>query len=184
MNIPNYITLFRLLLTPFFFTVLVSYVPGKEYYRWAALGLFVTASLTDALDGFLARVWKKRTMLGKFLDPLADKMLLVSGYLGLLFVHTLPYRPPLWITVTIVFRDVIIILGLVSIFLISGKLRVQPNGLGKCTTAFQMLTLVFILLEWPPAVFSYYATAILTILSCLVYMFREVRLLRTSDSVL
>ena len=176
MSLPNYITLIRILLVPFFFTALVSYKPGAEHQHWVALGIFILASLTDALDGFIARLSKRRTALGRFLDPLADKLLLLSGYLGLLFVRGLAYEPPLWITVSIVFRDLVIIIGLVVIFLINGTVRVEPNLLGKITTACQMITLVLILLEWPPVVIYFcYLTAFFTILSCLVYCVRELR---------
>ena len=178
LHFPNYITFARLFLIPFFFTAMVSYQPGKEYQRWLAFGIFLTASLTDALDGFLARLTKSRSRLGRFLDPLADKLLLLSGYLGLLFVPSLPYRPPLWVTVTIVFRDVVIIGGLVMIFLLTGRVKVEPNFLGKATTAFQMVTLIAILLVWKISVALWYATAGLTIVSCLVYCVRELRLIQ------
>lgn len=181
MNLPNYITLFRIFLTPFFFTALVSYQTGKEYYRLAAFAILLAGSLTDALDGFLARVTRKRTRLGRFLDPLADKLLLLSGFLGLLFVTDLPYRPPLWVTVTIVFRDMVIILGLIVIFLMTKTVRIEPNLLGKSTTLFQMLTLLSILLMWPLSIFFWYATALLTILSCLAYIVRELKRLQNSS---
>ena len=162
---------------PFFFTALVSYNSGKEGYRWAAFILLFIASLSDALDGALARVLNKKSKLGRFLDPLADKLLLLSGYLGLLYVSSLTYVPPLWITVTIVFRDIIIIVGLVTIYFISGEVRVEPNLLGKTTTAFQMGTLIAILLQWKIAVVFWYITAVLTILSLLVYVIRDIKLL-------
>jgi CDP-diacylglycerol--glycerol-3-phosphate 3-phosphatidyltransferase len=163
------------LLTPFFFTALIYYEAGKEYYRWTAFGLFLTATLTDALDGFLARVTRKRTELGRFLDPLADKLLLLSGFLGILLVDALIYRPPLWVTVTIVFRDMVILTGLIVIYLISGRIRVQPNFLGKVTTASQMATLIAILLQWAVSIPLSYFTAGFTILSCLAYIVRDLR---------
>lgn len=141
----------------------------------------MVASFTDALDGFIARAWHKRTELGRFLDPLADKLLLLSGYLGLLFVQKFPLHPPLWITVTIVFRDVVIVMGMIVIFLISGRLRIQPNFLGKTTTALQMVSLIAILAEWEGAVPLYYLMAVCSILSVLNYSFRELRLLKNGD---
>lgn len=153
---------------------------NESYRRWA-FGILITATLTDALDGFIARTWQVRTELGRFLDPLADKLLLLSGYLGLLFVQKLTFRPPLWITVTIVFRDLVIVTGMIVIFFISGRLRIQPNFLGKCTTALQMITLIFILANWKAAVPLYYLMAIFSILSVLHYSFRELRLLKNDD---
>ena len=158
---------------PFFFTALVSYTPGKERERWTAFALFLAAALTDMLDGFLARVTQSRTELGRFLDPLADKLLLLSGFIGLLVVPGLPYRPPLWITVTVVFRDLMIVAGLVIIFLIRGTFPIQPNFWGKATTAFQMATLLAILLGWPLSLPLCYMTAALTIVSFGVYTVRE-----------
>ena len=178
MNPPNLLTCLRILLVPFFFTALVSYQPGKEKERWIAFFIFLVAALTDALDGFIARLTKSRTDLGRFLDPFADKLLLLSGYLGLLFVPTLPYRPPLWITVTIVFRDAVIILGLIVIFLMSGAVRVEPNILGKFTTGSQMVALIAVLLQNPLSPPLYYFSVALTIASCFSYIIRELKRLQ------
>jgi cardiolipin synthase len=173
LSIPNYITLVRILLIPFFFTALLSYQAGQEKYRWIAFALFLVASLTDAIDGYWARTTKSQTALGRFLDPLADKALLLSGYLGILFVSALPYRPPLWITVTIVFRDMIIVIGLILIFMASGQLKVEPNLAGKLATAFQMATLVSILAAHPISMVLWNITAALTIWSGLSYVLRD-----------
>ena len=174
MSIPNYLTLFRILLTPAFFITLVSYSPEKEGLRLIALTIFVVAALTDALDGILARFLKQRTALGQVLDPLADKILLVSAYVGLLFVTTLPFRPPLWITVTIIFRDLILLIGFFVLSFADTKndikFEVQPNFLGKLTTVSQMLLLCFILLEWPIALPLAYLTAAFTIASGIIYI--------------
>ena len=178
MNIPNYISLFRILLIPFFFTELLTYTPDRPQHRTIALILFVIAALSDALDGMIARLSRSKTSLGRFLDPLADKLLLLSGFLGILFVHALPYRPPLWITVTIVFRDVIIVGGMIVIFLSTGNIRIQPNLLGKFTTAFQMFTIMAILLEWQWSFIFWNVTAVLTIASCVVYCYRELNTMK------
>ncbi len=175
MTAANFITFVRILLVPFFFTALVSYTPGKERERWTAFLIFLAASITDMLDGFLARVTKTRTELGRFLDPFADKLLLLSGFLGLLFVPALPYHPPLWITVTIVFRDLLITAGLLMIFFIKGTFPIQPVFLGKVTTAFQMATLLAILLALPVSVLLCYVTVFFTVTSFGVYAFRELR---------
>lgn len=175
MSLPNLITLGRIFLVPFFFTELLSFHRGEPNHRWTALGIFAFASLTDALDGFLARTTSGSTDLGKFLDPLADKLLLLSGFLGLLMVHDLPYTPPLWVTVTIVFRDLVVIIGMVIIFLITGTVRIEPNFLGKLTTAAQMITLIAILLNWQYSFILWNLTALLTIASCFVYLARDMK---------
>ena len=107
---------------------------------------------------------------------------MISGYLGLLYVRAMPLTPPLWVTVTIVFRDIIIIGGLFILFLMTGDVRIQTNFLGKLTTLFQMVTLGAVLVQWRIAEILWYATAALTIVSCLAYIVREIRLLNEQGS--
>jgi len=203
LSIPNYLTLLRILLTPIFFITLVSYTPAKEGFRLVALAIFALAAFTDALDGILARFLKQRTALGQMLDPLADKILLVSAYIGLLFVPTIPYRPPLWITITIVFRDIILLFGFFTLHFASvpslihmgkadsgspedqekqairtGKIEMAPNLWGKLTTASQMILLCFILLEWPLAVPLAYLTVTFTIVSGIIYLTRGLKFIQ------
>lgn len=175
MNLPNLLTLFRILLVPFFFTELVSYRDRLEIHRIAAFALFALACLTDALDGAIARLTRTQTALGRFLDPLADKLLILSGYIGLLFVNNLAYHPPLWITVAIIFRDLLLIGGLGLIHMLTGNMPIAPNLLGKATTFFQMITLAAILLQTGISVYLWNVTAFLTVASCLIYIFREMR---------
>ena len=178
MSIPNYLTLFRILLTPVFFITLVSYSPEKEGLRLIALAIFVIAALTDALDGLLARFLKQRTALGQILDPLADKILLVTAYIGLLFVPALPFRPPLWITITIIFRDLILLFGFLMLNFSAVKIEVQPNIWGKLTTVSQMLLLCFILLQWPLAIPLAFLTITFTIVSGIIYITRGLKFIQ------
>lgn len=178
MNLPNYLTLLRVILVPVFFTLLVSYGNGDEKFRGWALGVFLAAVMTDALDGFVARLTNQRTELGTFLDPLADKLLLLSGYLGIMFVSNLPHHPPLWITVTIVFRDVVIVVGMLVIFLVTQKVKsVSPHWVGKVTTFFQMAGLVAILLKHEASVWLWNITAVLTLFSGGIYVRRGIQAL-------
>lgn len=172
---PNLITLLRILIVPFFFTALLYYSPQKEYFRFWAFWLCLVGSLTDAVDGLVARIRKETSRLGRFLDPFADKLLLLSGYLGILLAANFPVVPPLWVIVTIVFRDLVIVGGLIVLFVSGGKIEVQPNLLGKVTTAFQMATLLSILLLLPISRWLWTVTAVLTILSGLTYVAREMR---------
>ena len=203
MSIPNYLTLLRILLTPVFFIILVSYTPEKEGLRLVALAIFVLAAVTDALDGILARFLKQRTALGQMLDPLADKVLLLSAYVGLLFVTTIPYHPPLWITITIIFRDLILLFGFFTLHFAAvptsmhfekgviplrrdqegrasgtGKINVAPNLWGKLTTASQMLLVCFILLEWPLAIPLAYLAVTFTIVSGIIYLTRGLKFIQ------
>ena len=165
-------------MTPAFFTTLVSYGPGKESMRLWALGIFAVATLTDALDGILARVLKQKTLLGQMLDPLADKILLLSGYIGLLFVSALTFRPPLWITVTIIFRDLVLLFGFFTLRFLAVKFDLLPNCLGKMTTLSQMVLLFMVLLEWPIAVPFAYLTIAFTITSGIVYVSKGLKLIQ------
>src|SRR3990170_4410241 len=101
MNLPNYITLFRVVLIPFFINLMVY-----GYYR-EALAVFVVAGGTDALDGMIARLMKAQTELGAFLDPMADKLLIISAFVTLVLLGKLP----VWLVIIVVSRDVIIALG-------------------------------------------------------------------------
>jgi len=80
MTFANWLTVGRIFLIPVFVIFLIYYTPGDEFYRYAAFWIFITASLTDALDGFIARKFNQKTELGALLDPIADKLLLVSGF--------------------------------------------------------------------------------------------------------
>lgn len=175
---PNLITLFRILVVPFFFTALLYYEPQKDSLRLTAFYLFLFASITDAVDGLVARLRKEITQLGKFLDPLADKLLLLSGYVGILFAKDFPMTPPLWVVVIIAFRDLVIVGGLVVFAISAGPLEVNPNFLGKLTTAFQMVTLGSTLLLWTASPIFWYSTAALTIASGFVYVAREMKRLK------
>ena len=172
---PNLITLFRILLVPFFFTTLLYYQPEKDFLRLWAFGLGLAASLTDAVDGLVARLRKETTQLGRFLDPLADKLLLLSGFLGILLAKGYPLAPPLWIVVIIVFRDLLIVGGLILFYISGREIEVAPNFLGKMTTALQMVTLLSILLLLPMSPWLWNLTAALTIVSGLTYVIREMK---------
>lgn len=138
-----------------------------------AFALLSAGVLSDALDGFLARILKCQTEIGRFLDPLADKLLLLSGFIGLLWVSELPYHPPVWFTVAVVFRDLVVVIGLIVLTLFARKPEIKPNLLGKMTTFFQMLTLLAVLTGLPASIILWNFTGALTILSGLNYLFRD-----------
>ena len=180
MSLPNYITLLRIFLVPVFFSFLVYYNHrAHPHFRFLALALFAIAIITDALDGFIARQFHKQTELGTFLDPLADKLLLLSGFLGITFSNAFSLKPPLWVIVIIVFRDLFIICGLTIIFLTLNTLQIRPNILGKLTTFFQMLTIFAVLAEWKYAEPAWLIAAFLTVASTLAYLARGIKLLNS-----
>ncbi len=141
MNLPNKLTILRVLMIPFFVLfALVDLIPG--YSKYISVALFVTASLTDLLDGKIARKYNMVTNFGKFMDPLADKLLVCAALICLVSTD----RLPAWIVIVIISRE----------FIISGfRLVASDNGVviaasywGKFKTTFQMLMIIVLLLDF------------------------------------
>jgi CDP-diacylglycerol--glycerol-3-phosphate 3-phosphatidyltransferase len=150
MTTANKITILRILLIPFFVVELIYYLQtGNEVHRLLALLSFAIASILDGVDGYIARHYNQKSELGATLDPLADKLLLVSGVVTLSFNHG-PFlgQIPLWLIGTIIGRDFLILIGMVVIHLTVGKVVVQPRFIGKCATVLQMAVVIWILLKW------------------------------------
>jgi cardiolipin synthase (CMP-forming) len=127
-NIPNMITLARLLMTPFAVSMIVSqrFLP--------AFSIFLLASVSDAVDGFIARRFDLRTELGAYLDPLADKALLVSIYVSLAIYAGLPA----WLAITVVSRDVMILVAVLVSWLMDKPVEIRPVWESKLNTAAQI----------------------------------------------
>ena len=145
-----------------------------------ALLVFAVAGISDGLDGFIARYFNQRTPLGAWLDPIADKLLLVSAYVGLAIFGVIPA----WIAVVVIARDVIITMGIVVLTLTEKKYEVRPSIVSKCTTTAQIITVMLSLFDpgqtkltglHPPIL---WLTAVLTILSGLHYIFIGMRILQ------
>ena len=115
------------------------------------LGIFLLACLTDAVDGYVARKMGQKTVLGSYIDPIADKLLLLTGFLSLSFMGHLPpsMKIPAWVTISVVARDILIFIGSAMIFVIQGSLKAEPIFVGKITTVFQMSTLWVALIAAP-----------------------------------
>lgn len=169
MNIPNFLSLFRIILVP----VIVVYLIDGSFH--IALAFFTLAGITDAMDGFLARVLNQKTLLGAYLDPIADKALLTSCFITLSILQIIPS----WLTAIIVTRDFIILFGIFILFMVSGSLEIRPAFVSKITTALQLLTVFFALIykTWvggeglPPLIhLQYWLTAIFTIISGAQYI--------------
>jgi CDP-diacylglycerol--glycerol-3-phosphate 3-phosphatidyltransferase len=153
MTTANKVTILRILLIPFFVVEVLYYVrTGNEVYRFAALLCFAVAAICDGVDGYIARRYNQWSELGTFLDPLADKLLLVSGIVLLSFDHS-PHleQLPLWLGGTILGRDLIILAGLIVIHFTVGKVTVRPHLTGKVATVLQMTTVLWALLKWDAA---------------------------------
>lgn len=182
----NKITILRILLVPFFISQVLYYVEtGNETYRLLAILAFAVASISDGIDGYIARHYNQRSELGSVLDPLADKLLLVSGIV-LLSLRNEPHLPPIpkWLTVTILSRDVILLIGLGLIHHFCGRATVRPILLGKVTTVLQMSCVIWALLKWPEVPLFYLAVvaAVCTGISGLIYSYDGLRQIATSPS--
>lgn len=153
MTTANKVTILRMLLIPFFVVEVLYYVrTGNEAYRFAALLCFAVAAICDGVDGYIARRYNQWSELGTFLDPLADKLLLVSAVVVLSFDHTPHLKQlPLWLGGTILGRDLIILAGLLVIHFTVGKVKVRPHLTGKVATVLQMTTVLWVLLKWDAA---------------------------------
>ncbi len=144
LNLPNFLTIVRILTIPAFLILLTSGRPGL------ALVVFCFGGLTDALDGAIARLTDSKTELGAILDPLADKLLLLSSFC----VLALEGLVPSWLTVLVIIRDVILLAGYFTLFVVSGeRMAVRPSVIGKATTFFQLasVTIVLVGVVWPHA---------------------------------
>jgi len=186
MTTANKITIGRILLVPVFIIEVLYYTEnGNEVHRLMALLAFAVASVSDALDGYLARRYNQHSELGRILDPLADKLLLVAGIV-LLSLKNQPYldRIPIWLTVTILSRDALLILGMLLIYYTCGKVNVRPILIGKAATVMQMTTVLWGLLKWPANGLLVCAviTAICTGVSGIWYIVDGVRQLSASPS--
>ena len=180
MNLPNKLTILRILLIPFVVVSLVYYTPQNDILRWIALCLFVIAIFTDAIDGYVARRQNQRTELGEFLDPLADKLLINSVFLCLT-IGKFPLRIPSWVTIAVITRDLIVGLGFIIIYIITGRKIINPNRLGKFTTFSQMLTIALVLLKFPYFRMVAISVGMLTIISGLDYIWREKNIIDATD---
>ncbi len=166
MNFANRISIARIILVPFFVAAIV-YAQLK-----IALAIFIVCILSDALDGYIARTRAQKTRLGTLLDPIADKLLLLSGFVALSVVGDLPIalRFPPYMPIIVISRDVLIILGCLVIYLLKGKVDIKPTALGKATTFFQMISIVSILVQFAYSIVLWNIAVALTVLSGLGYL--------------
>ena len=171
LNIPNTLTMARIVIIPVFATAVL-------YRRYDyALYLFAGAALTDLLDGLAARLTNQKTALGTFLDPLADKFLLVTSFI----LFTVYGWIPKWLAITVISRDLVVVVGWLLLYLITHNSRIEPVFMGKLAIAMQLVVLAYILLgiNLPslPALpgFVFLLTAAVTAFSGLQYVYKGFR---------
>ena len=172
LTFANKITVGRILIVPFFIIVLLYYSPLNDYLRLVALGLFSFAVITDLIDGYIARTRHQKTKAGALLDPLADKILLMSAFLCLYKIgdYFSAVQFPTWLVVAVISRDTILLLGAMIIQLVRGDITLTPTPWGKATTFFQIVSVFGMLLQWPWLSVVWYPTVVLTIISGVDYI--------------
>jgi cardiolipin synthase (CMP-forming) len=176
-TIPNLLSLLRMGLVPLFIIAMVDGEPRK------AVLVFLVAGVTDALDGFIARFANQQSLLGAYLDPIADKILLTSAYVTL-SIPSLNHgaQIPIWITILVLARDVVIVVMALILYLAAGIRKFPPSVLSKITTVTQVTTVALVLLSalWPRlepvATWLLFLVAFLTVASGLDYVLRANRL--------
>ncbi|MBW2672871.1 MAG: CDP-diacylglycerol--glycerol-3-phosphate 3-phosphatidyltransferase [Deltaproteobacteria bacterium] len=178
MNIPNLLTLIRIILVPIFVILMM-----QDSFSYA-LVIFVIAGVTDGLDGFLARILRQQTVLGSYLDPLADKALIVTSFVILATLEIIPS----WLAVVVISRDCIILFGVSVLFLMSVPFEIRPTYVSKATTVLQLLTVFLVLVsKWLPGYTNptmsmtlFWSTAFFTVVSGFYYIFKGIKFINNS----
>jgi CDP-diacylglycerol--glycerol-3-phosphate 3-phosphatidyltransferase len=152
--------------------------------RFVALGIFMFAVLSDVIDGYVARRWYQKTKAGAILDPLADKLLLISAFISLYKIGVLfpAVRFPLWLVVTVISRDVILLLGAMILHLISGGFDIKTTFWGKWTTVLQMTSVVAMLIQWPYSFWLWFVTLVFSVVSIIDYTIKGIQALNNGVS--
>lgn len=171
-TVPNLLSLSRMAVVPLF---VIALVDGRPY---RALMLFAVAGITDLLDGFIARFFNQQSALGRYLDPAADKLLLVVSYIVLAYPGIVRGGIPIWVTTLVITRDVIIVVVALVLYLAHGISRFEPTWISKVNTAVQVSGVVIVLLYAVSerfemaALVAVHVVAVLTLASGLDYVYR------------
>ena len=177
LTVPNLLTLVRMGLIPWF---LIEVLRGHSDL---ALAIFLLAGITDGVDGFIARFFDQESVLGTYLDPIADKLLLTTAFVTLAIPNVHPgVLIPVWVTVLVLARDILILTISLVLYLAQSVRRFRPTVLSKANTLFQISAIVFVLASgrWHQldgiATVNLYLAAALTVASGLFYIYRTNRL--------
>jgi len=182
MNIANKISTSRILSVPFFVACFLYYAPGREYLRFVALAIFILGAVSDAADGYIARKSKIQSKAGLVLDPLGDKLLLMSAFICLTFIDRFDIRFPLWVALIVISRDIIIILGAIVIYVVKQSIEMFPTRWGKLTTALQMAAVIVVMLQWRFSNIFWWLAVIFSVVSGIDYVRRGFKVLYALDS--
>jgi CDP-diacylglycerol--glycerol-3-phosphate 3-phosphatidyltransferase len=191
MTTANKITIVRILMIPAFVTMAIYYGESikrgnpLEWQRFVAIIIFILAAVSDGLDGYVARRYNQRSTLGVYLDPIADKGLLLSGIITLSISNWSESDPeygsfPVWFPVLVISRDAVILVGTMILYLLNGKVHVKPNWTGKVATVLQMIAIGWVMLQLRliPLLYVVVAAGVFTLISGIVYVMDGVRQLQ------
>ncbi|MEO6848573.1 MAG: CDP-diacylglycerol--glycerol-3-phosphate 3-phosphatidyltransferase [Chthoniobacterales bacterium] len=183
MTVATRITILRILLIPVFVLFAIYYSQSvsqgspEKWMKMAAITVFVIASVSDFLDGWVARRFKQRSRLGVVLDPIADKALLFSAIITLCLTDW-NYHLPIWFAVLVIARDAVILIGFAVVKHLCGHMEVHPSLLGKAATAMQMVAISWVMLEIQYPQYVVYLAGLVTLLSGMGYIIDGTRQMR------
>jgi len=176
---PNILSSLRILLVPVFLVMVL------QHKAISAFVIFLLAGSTDFFDGLTARIWHQRTKIGSFLDPTADKLLATSAFIVLTIPNlSVPNVIPLWLTVTVISRDIVIVSGVLFMYIVKNLEDISPTLLGKSTIFCQLLVILLVLffnaVGTSPSYIKllFQLTLIVTLLSGIHYVYLGIRMLR------
>jgi len=178
LNVPNMLTLARIIITP---VIVYAILSGEALM---ALVLMIAAGITDMLDGAIARYFNQRTTVGAYLDPLADKLMLISMFVTLFIIGEVP----LFLFLAVIFRDVIIVVGAMAYEMVTHSLKMEPSMVSKATTFMQIVYVVILLLHMASPLgdmwieTAVWITFVITCISGLHYMLVWTRKAVTDES--
>ncbi len=181
MNFANKISTFRILSVPFFIACLVYYNTQRDYLRFWALLIFILAVISDAVDGYIARKSKQQSPAGLILDPLGDKLVLMSAFICLSF-DKFKVNFPLWVTLIVISRDAIIIMGTAVIYMVRQHINIYPTRWGKLTTTWQMAAVIAVLIQMRLAFIFWWLAVFFTLISGIDYVMRGFKTLYALDN--
>lgn len=179
LTLANKITIVRIMLIPAFVMFAVYYIRERDEWQWlSAIAVFFLAAVTDALDGYIARKYSQKSRLGTLLDPLADKLLLVSALVLFSIDNGDAFHQlPLWFPILVISRDLLLLGGAILLQFMQGNFVARPRVVGKISTVCQMITIGWVLLRIEPSAFRYplYAAGFFTLVSAIWYVYDGVR---------
>jgi cardiolipin synthase len=168
LTVPNLLTILRILLGPVFIYAIL------KQNLFAALLIFFIAAITDMLDGFIARHFKAQSKFGEVIDPAADKLLMTTAYIILTFDHSyLTVTIPPWLTVTVIGRDLFIVIGCAVVLYMQGQLIISPIKISKITTFMEILT-IFLCILYNYIGLDHYSFLILMAITAFLCLFSAI----------